>query len=154
MKAKRLPDLILSIGLAAVMGCSQQQQQKVDTAKANVLNMKSIPDGHFLANLRLRGQEHMLNFRFRDGSALCVNSSDPRLKGLQGRFEPIGNGVFMVSFQNENYRASQFWVFHEGGGAFIKEIPDRGEQQEATPVRDDTLEWTMPSPAPVSPRHR
>jgi hypothetical protein len=46
----------------------------------------------------------------------------------------------MVSLQNENYRASQFWVFHEGGGASIKEIPDRGEQQEATPVSDDTIE--------------
>jgi hypothetical protein len=140
MKAKKQwkPGLILSIGLAAVIGCSQQQ--KVDTARVNVLTMKSIPDGHFLANFQLRGQEQMLNFKFQNGSARCVNSSDPKLKGLQGRFEWIGNGVFMVSLQNENYRASQFWVFREDGGASIKEMPDRGEQQEATPVSDDTIE--------------
>ena len=59
---------------------------------------------------------------------------------MKSNFDWIGNGVFMVSLQNENYRASQFWIFREGGGARIKEIPDRGEQQEAMPVADDGIE--------------
>ena len=137
-KKKWVFTLILCAGLEAVIGCSKQQ--RADTAKVNVLEMKLVPDGHFLANFQLRGQEQMLNFEFQNGSARCVNSSDPKLKGLHGRFEWIGNGVFMVSFQNENYRASQFWVFREGGGAFIKEIPDRGEQQEAVAVDDESIE--------------
>lgn len=140
MKTKKqwVLSLILCTGLAVVFGCTKQP--KADTAKVSVLEMKSVPDGHFLANFQIRGQEQMLNFEFQNGSARCVNSSDPRLKGLQGRFDWIGNGVFAVSLQNENYRASQFWVFREGGGAYIKEMPDRGEQQEAVPVDDDTIE--------------
>ena len=129
---------LILCALAAFVGCSKQQ--KADSAKMSVLEMKSVPNGHFLANFQMRGQEQMLNFEIQNGSARCANSSDPKLKGLHGRFDWIGNGVFMVSFQNENYRASQFWVFREGGGAFIKEIPDRGEQQEAVPVADDAIE--------------
>jgi len=61
--------------------------------------------------------------------ARCVASSDPRMKGLQGQFQLIGNGVFLISLGNDQQRASQFWVFGQDGSATIKEIPDRGERQ-------------------------
>ena len=64
------------------------------------------------------------------------------LAGLKGKFQLIGNGVFMISLQNENHRASQFWLFRKAGGATVKEMPDRGEQQSAVPVDNDSIEPT------------
>ena len=69
-----------------------------------------------------------------------MNSNDMRLKELQGRFQLIGNGVFVIFFQNENHRASQYWLFRQDGTAAVKEVPDRGERQTAMPVKDESLE--------------
>lgn len=65
---------------------------------------------------------------------------DARFKGLQGKFQVIGNGVFLISFQNENHRASQFWLFRKDGSAIVKEVPDRGERQVAVPVKREDEE--------------
>ena len=86
----------------------------------------------------MEGQERLLNIRVKDNTARCVNSSDPRLKGLQGRFELVGNGVFVIFFRNENHRATQYWLFRQDGSAAVKEVPDRGERQKAGPVKDDS----------------
>jgi len=102
--------------------------------------MKSVPDGHFLLNLQLENQNRLLNVEVKNNEAKCVNSREARLKGLQGKFQLIGNGVFLIFFQNENHRASQFWVFRTDGSATIKEVPDRGEKQTALPVENDSLE--------------
>jgi hypothetical protein len=69
-----------------------------------------------------------------------VNSNDARLKGLQGKFQLIGNGVFLIFFQNQNHRASQYWLFRNDGSAVVKEVPDRGEKQTALPATSDSIE--------------
>ena len=143
MKATRqILQIFLSLLLctAFATGVGYGQQQKAAKAKLNVLEMKSVPDGHFLVKLQVGGQERLLNIESKNDSAKCVTTDNPKLKGLRGRFQLIGNGVFLVFFQNENHRASQYWVFREDGGATIKEIPDRGEDQEAVPVDDDSIE--------------
>jgi hypothetical protein len=48
--------------------------------------------------------------------------------------------VFVIFFQNENHRASQYWLFRNDGTAVVKEVPDRGEKQTAIPVATDSLE--------------
>jgi len=135
-----LSSLSLLLCTAFATDVDYGQQQKAAKAKLNALEMKSVPDGHFLVKLQVGGQERLLNIESKNDSAKCVTTDNPKLKGLRGRFQLIGNGVFLVFFQNENHRASQYWVFREDGGATIKEIPDRGEDQEAVPVDDDSIE--------------
>ena len=143
MKTSRL----LLIGLMLCAARSSEaclgQTAATDAARAdevNVLEMKSIPDGHFLLNLQREGRDRLLNIEVKDAAAKCVNRDEARLKGLHGRFQLIGNGVFLISFQNEHHRASQFWVFRKDGSAAVKEVPDRGEKQVAVPVKGDSLE--------------
>lgn len=123
--------------LAGAIACKEQAQ----TGKTAVtfLRMKTVPDTNFLANLEVNGQQFQVNFDVKDNFASCVATSDPRMKGLQGQFQLIGNGVFLISLGNDQHRASQFWVFREDGSAAIKEIPDRGERQSAVPVASNSL---------------
>ena len=106
----------------------------------NVIEMKSVPAGHYYVNFRFDGEDRHLNIKVSDGKAECVNTSDLRLKGLKGEFQLIGNGVFIVSLHNNNHRASQFWLFRPDGTAAVKEVPDRGENQLAQPVASSSIE--------------
>jgi len=117
-----------------------QSAGSVRASEIKVLEMKSVPDGHFLVNLQGEGKGRLVNIEVKDNAAKCVNSNDTQLKGLQGQFQLIGNGVFLIFFQNENHRASQYWLFRNDGGAVVKEVPDRGEKQTAVPVKDESLE--------------
>jgi len=136
----------LLIGSLAVIACapsvafSQQPQTK---AEIDVLEMKSVPEGHYLLNLNLRGSEQLINVQVKDGAAYCVNTSDPALKGLHGKFELVGNGVFRVFLQNKTHRASQYWLFRKDGTAVIQEVPDRGEKQMAVPVPGSSLKQSL-----------
>jgi flagellar basal body-associated protein FliL len=112
----------------------------VRASEVKALEMKSVPDGHFLVNLQGDGRDRLVNVEVKDNVAKCVNSNDAQLKGLQGKFQLIGNGVFLIFFQNENHRASQYWLFRQDGSAAVKEVPDRGEKQTAVPAKDDSLE--------------
>jgi hypothetical protein len=112
----------------------------VRVSEVKVLEMKSVPDGHFLVNLQGDGTKRLVNIEVKDNAAKCVNSDDAPLKGLQGKFQLIGNGVFVIFFQNENHRASQYWLFRSDGSAVVKEVPDRGEKQTAIPVETDSLD--------------
>jgi hypothetical protein len=112
----------------------------VRAPEVKVLEMKSVPDGHFLVNLQGDGRDRLVNVEVKDNAARCVNSNDAQLKGMQGKFQLIGNGVFQIFFQNENHRASQYWLFRNDGSAVVKEVPDRGEKQTAVPVKDESLE--------------
>ena len=118
----------------------------VRAPEAKVLEMKSVPDGHFLVNLQGDGRDRLVNIEVKDNAAKCVNSNDAQLKGLQGKFQLIGNGVFLIFFQNENHRASQYWLFRQDGTAAVKEVPDRGERQTAVPVKDESLEVPKKGP--------
>src|SRR5436189_3090521 len=117
-----------------------QSAGNVRASEASVLEMKSVPDGHFLVNLQREGQGRLVNIEVKDNAAKCVKSNDAQLKGLQGKFQLIGNGVFLIFFQNEHHRASQYWLFRNDGSAVVKEVPDRGERQTAVAVKDDSLE--------------
>ena len=112
----------------------------VTAPELKVLEMKSVPDGHFLLDLQWEGQSRLVNIEVKENTAKCVNSDDAQLKGLQGKFQLIGNGVFVIYFQNEHHRASQYWLFRSDGSASVKEVPDRGERQTAVPVKDASLE--------------
>ena len=142
---KTTPSFLIGM-LLCVTFCSDAcvgQTQSAGNGRATevkVLEMKSVPDGHFLVNLQREGQDRLLNFEVKGNVAKCVNSNDPQLKGLQGQFQLIGNGVFLVFFQNGNHRASQYWLFRNDGGAQVKEVPDRGENQTAIPVATDSLD--------------
>ena len=117
-----------------------QSPGNVSASEAKVLEMRSVPDGHFLVNLQSGGRDHLVNLEVKDNAAKCVKSNDAQLKGLQGQFQLIGNGVFVIFFQNENHRASQYWLFRSDGSAVVKEVPDRGEKQTAIPVATDSLD--------------
>ena len=140
MKAKRLLGLILCVGLLSQSGWWRlRAADRGQATGLDVLKMKSVPDGHFLVNLRLEGKERFANILVKDDAARCVNSDDARLRDARGEFQLIGNGVFLVFFQSDRHRASQFWLFQKDGTAVVKEVPDRGEKQIAVPVADDSL---------------
>ena len=122
------PFLILGAG-----GCGKPAPPFLD-----VVNLKSPPAGHYLVNLESGGTERMATIRIDHDSARCINSNDPRLRGLMGKFEPIGNGVFRIVLRNKDYTASQWWLFKPDGAAVVKEVPDRGEQERAVPVPDES----------------
>lgn len=106
----------------------------------SVTNLKSVPDGNYLLTLELEGQTQRVNLRVEDNRAKCVASSDPKLKSLQGRFEPKGDGVFVGFLQGGAFRTSQVWIFRADGAAAVREVPDRGEQQSAVPTKSSSLE--------------
>jgi flagellar basal body-associated protein FliL len=143
MKTTRLVLIGVILCAASVSdACLGQTRSTGDVraAELKVLEMKSVPDGHFLVNLQGDGRDRLVNVEVKDNVAKCVNSNDAQLQGLQGKFQLIGNGVFLIFFQNENHRASQYWLFRQDGTAAVKEVPDRGERQTAVPVKDDSLE--------------
>ncbi|HHY84711.1 MAG TPA: hypothetical protein GYA07_04125 [Verrucomicrobia bacterium] len=82
--------------------------------EADVLAITSVPGGHYLVNLQQGGQERHISLLVTGGSARCVNSTDPKLKRLEGTFQSIGNSVFHIALRNENHTASQWWPFQEG----------------------------------------
>ena len=129
--------MLFAVLLAPV---ARGQSSPAPKAELDVLEMKSVPDGNYRVNLQAGGTERLVNIKVKDNSARCVNSSDPRLKGLEGKFELIGNGVFRVVLQNKEYAASQWWLFRTDGSATVKEVPDRGEKERAIRVPDERLE--------------
>jgi hypothetical protein len=105
----------------------------------DVLGLTAVPDGHYLLNFQQGGRERLINLTVESGRARAGAASDPRLRGLAGEFQLIGNGVFLIALANEHHRATQFWVFRPDGTAAVKEIPDRGERQEAVRVEAGVL---------------
>jgi hypothetical protein len=133
--------LIFTVLFAGNGATPAQDTAKPAASRIDVVALRSVPPGNYLVTLQLDGQEQRVNIEVKDESAKCVKSSAPRLNGMQGTFQPIGNGVFTIFFQSESgHRASQFWVFRNDGSAAVKEVPDRGEKQTATPVRDNSIE--------------
>ena len=80
-----------------------------------------------------------LNLKVADNKLTCVASTDPSLVGITGQFGSIGNRVYLANLQGQDYGATQFWAFDEEGRAESKEVPDRGEDQQAIRVKDARL---------------
>lgn len=133
-----LPGLAWAIVFSALT-CSQAAEPP-GKHTLDVLAMKAVPEGHYRVALEWSGKKQTVNIKVANNQGEFVRSSDPDLKGMKGGFQILGNGVFLASFANQMGRASQFWIFQPDGSATIKEIPDRGEKQTATPVATDSLE--------------
>jgi hypothetical protein len=140
----KVASLSVLFAAALLQACSKPSGQAPTAAVAvagiDVTTMDEIPAGNYLCNLQIGGVEQKLNFDVVDNELLCVESSERGMIGLRGKAEPIGNGVFLAQVRNEDYAASQFWIFGKDGSAVIKEIPDRGEKQRAVPVKGKTLD--------------
>jgi hypothetical protein len=67
--------------------------------------------------------------------------ADANASGARAPYIPDNDAMRgpLISLGNDQHRASQFWVFGQDCSATIKEIPDRGERQKATPVARDSL---------------
>ena len=104
--------------------------------KLDVLNMQQIPAGQYEVKLQVGGQEQTVKIAIKGDRAVFLSASTDDLDGLSGRFELIGNGVFMARLAGRNSRMTEWWLFHPDGTATVKEIPDRGEKQTATPIRE------------------
>ena len=135
---------LLSAAVFAATGTSHgEESAKPGRGPVDVLELKAVPEGHYLLTLEMRALDsktQRVNLEVKGNAAQCVNSSDPRLKSLKGQFEPLGNGVFLVTLRSPVHTATQFWAFRKDGSASVKEVPNRGESQWAIPVRDDTIE--------------
>jgi hypothetical protein len=139
----RISSAILALSCAVVsetFGAESPTTSVSQATRINVLEMKSVPAGHFLVNLQVDGKERLLNLKVSGNAVECVTSDDARFKGLRGEFQLIGNGVFLVFFRNDNHRASQYWLFQSDGSAVVREVPDRGEKQRAIPVSDASID--------------
>ena len=126
--------------IALVSSAILCHSQPVANQAVSVANLKSVPDGNYLVTLEIEGQIERLNLQVQTNRAKCVNSSDPKLKSIQGQFQLKGNGVFIASLQGGAFRSSQIWIFRADGAASIREVPDRGEQEQALPVKGTSIE--------------
>ena len=118
------------------------EKQIAIPVKGDILEFPKAPpiaDGHLLAKLQIDGKSERLNFKVVDNKLTCVASTNPSLVGISGQFGPIGNRVYVVGLQGDDYRGTQVWVFDDKGDVVIKELPDRGEDQQAIRVQDARL---------------
>lgn len=106
---------------------------KSASAPVDVLRMAAIPDGKFSVSLQLKQLDGVPAKVTLESRAGGLEGNDARFGKMQGRVQPIGNGVFIVQLRGTGYVATQFWVFRPDGTAVVKEIPDRGEDQTAVP---------------------
>ncbi len=104
--------------------------------------LKMVPDGNYLVNIdKPNGVKKLLNYQVVDGAAVCVKASSPDSVGLRGTFEYVEDGVFKIFVSNDQHRGTNIWKFRPDGIAEVKEIPDRGEMQQAVPVEGETLNY-------------
>jgi len=126
--------------LLGMVGATVPMLGQSSASKIDVTQLKSVPSGNYLVTLEIDGQIKRLNFKIEGTKAKCVNSSDPKLKDLEGQFQLHGDGAFVGRFQGATFRGSQLWIFRTDGTAAVREVPDRGEQQSAVPVASDSIE--------------
>ena len=97
----------------------------------DVLKMTEIPSGSYDVQLQYEGTPATVKLKIEGNRAAFVESSLSKLEGMSGKFELLGNGVFLARLSSKAGGATQIWVFKPDGTAAIKEIPDRGERQFA-----------------------
>ena len=137
---KTILALLCCAGLAGAISLAQPAFKASGRAKLDVSELRTVPDGNYLVTLETSGQPQRLNIKVQANHAMCVKSSDPGLKGIQGTFQARGSGNFLVLFQGGNFRGTQLWIFRSDRTAAIREVPDRGEQQTAVPVTGDSID--------------
>jgi hypothetical protein len=105
--------------------------------------LESVPDGNYLVTVENNGAPQRLNLKVQGNRAKCVKSADPSLARVEGQFQPFrgpqyGDRAFVARFRNG--LGSQVWIVRSDGSVAIREVPDRGEQQSAVPVKTDSLD--------------
>jgi hypothetical protein len=110
---------------------------------SDALALESVPDGNYLVTVEVNGVPQRLNLKVLGNRAKCVKSADPSLARVEGQFQPYrgpqyGDRTFVARFRNG--LGSQVWIFRSDGSVAIREVPDRGEQQSAIPVKNDSIE--------------
>lgn len=128
--------LSLTIAIAFALCPFQSAGQISIPVQSDVPDMKAIADGNFLVTL---DGGKLMNVEVKEGKAMCVKSSDPQMKGMQGFIRNLRSGVFLIRFENQQAVKSQFWIFRQDGTAGVRELPDSGELQSAVPVKGDSL---------------
>jgi hypothetical protein len=104
---------------------------------------RSMPQGHYLLELNFepRGGERIRgNFEITGNQIRCVDSSDKRFIGMAGNLDPKEDGRVVVRMKNDHHAATQIWERADDGRWRVLEIPDRGENQMAVPVKDGRIE--------------
>lgn len=114
--------------------------QAVVNRAISLADLKSVPNGNYLVTLEVEGKVRRLNLQIQGNRAKCVDSSDPKLKSIQGEFQFQENGVFVARLRGGDFGSSQIWIFRGDGAAAIREVPDRGEQQSAVAVNGTSID--------------
>ena len=107
------------------------------SAKIKPEELQIIPDGNYLLTIEHNGKPQRLNLKMQGNRATCVKAEDPSLAQVEGRFQLHHPGAFLGRFRGGI--DSQLWIFRPDGTAAVREVPDRGEQQTAVPVKGDSL---------------
>jgi len=112
-------------------------EDEVSGGRIDVVAMTEIPDGRYGVRLELKQLDGVAREveLVAHGGGLRSAEVLEGLGRLEGKVVLIGNGVFLVQLRGKGYVATQYWVFRADGTAAIKEIPDRGEKQEAVLVK-------------------
>jgi len=104
--------------------------------KRNVTSQEPFPDGRYVAYLEWWGKKQTVTLQVKKNKAEVVESSDPKLDGMNGEFAAKGDGAFFIFFVTKDVGgASQHWTVQPDGSFIIKEVPDRGERQRAVLTR-------------------
>ena len=104
---------------------------------------RAMPQGHYVLELNFEpqgGKRVVTNIEIRGNEIHCANASDKRFVGMAGRVEPGDGNRVMVRMRNDHHAATQIWERMDDEHWRVLEIPDRGENQVARPVRDERIE--------------
>lgn len=103
-----------------------------------------VPDGNYLLTVEVNGETQRLNLKVQGGQAKCMKATDQSLAKVEGQFQKpdpkfqAPANSFIARFRNG--LGSQLWIGRPDGSFAVREVPDRGEQQSAVPVKGDSLE--------------
>ncbi|HUS09354.1 MAG TPA: hypothetical protein VMZ30_02725 [Pyrinomonadaceae bacterium] len=106
--------------------------------------ISQVPDGNYLLTVELNGQQQRLNLKIQGGRAKCIKTTDSTLAMVEGQFQKPDPKLqapansFIARFRNG--LGSQLWIARPDGSFAVREVPDRGEQQSAVPMKGDSLE--------------
>lgn len=103
--------------------------------KSNVPDLVKMPDGDYAVNLEWWGKKQALTIHIHNNKAEVIETNDPLLADMKATFQKGDEGVFHIFFKTKNGEGgSQYWIPQPDGSFIIKEVPDRGEKQRATPL--------------------
>jgi hypothetical protein len=117
-------------GAVSVPGAVDAAQ--AEPAPPNQAHGQLVPDGEYTVNLEWWRQKQTLRLKVNAGELEVLESTEPKLEGVTGRFRPGNEGGAYIFLQSpQEGLGGQVWRRQADGSFDIKEIPDRGENQRA-----------------------